>query len=233
MNELKLPQVYADPQFPILHVPRLLSKTGPNGEPQFEYLKQIDTERIADDSFTYIGGDVFENEKNTKLKLQLSMNELCTAEPWLTNVTTYSFQSTRAFNRQVKRTYSVPKPDDVPYWAFHKQTVKDALIKNGIDSNAVQSLVQNRQMSICHGIPTANTDPKHRLAHHSMRNAFSTVIRLYEDGVSVAALVIVSIGGFTKFWKIDSRCQSSAANAPAFKFTYKFFDDDDELIDEI
>ena len=219
MSELTRPEAKLDPEYPIIHLPRMKK----NGE--YEFLPQLDTARVTQSTFTTLLIDVFVNKgKNIKLKLRGSINEQKSPDMWLDNITTYALSGVKRFNHQCRRVYGT-NPNETPFYKYHHENVKTAIEEYSIDRS---KLTDDKCYRVCSGIPTMNTHKDNRLPKPSMRDAFLTVIFDFTTE-QPRGIVIASIGGFTKSWcEVMTAAGNEETNPPVLKIKDDFEDECDE-----
>ncbi|MGX1927169.1 hypothetical protein ACUALS_18710 [Vibrio sp. NH-7] len=180
------PEGIQDDQRPIEFVKYFNRKDG-----SFPYWERLDTSRVEQDSFTYISGALYKNRLNSKVKIQLTIDEDRKPMPQLDSITTYAQKETaKAFARQLKKVYKTGRRNDIPYYLWHRNKVESF-----IESNSGSFEVVSEQS----GIPTCSGNKGNPLHTQLMTNAFVTIVMLREKDTDICVLgCTVSIGRFSK-----------------------------------
>ena len=209
------PQSMYDDKQPIEFAPFFNMRSG-----EFDYWKRLDTSRVEQDSFTFISGAVYVKERNTKLKLKLSIDVSMKPMPELGNITTYAVNNkTKAFGRQLKNVYGTGRRADIPYYCWHQNKVKEFLEKN-----------QGYELEVQTGIPVSSGNKGNPLTAEMMKDAF---VSLVENNGEVAACII-SIGRFSKAYLFDNFDHARVKNSKVKKdYPLKVFHDErDDLYED-
>ncbi len=186
MTTLTKPEAHIDSQRPIEFVPFFNPKKG-----VFQYWERLDVSRVKYDTFTYLSGAVYKGKRNTKLKLQLSVDIDSKPMPHIGNITTYAVNDkTRAFGRQLRIVYGTGRRSDIAYYGWHQNKVNETLELIGVNEEVVE--VQT-------SIPVASGNKGNPLTSELMRDAMVSLV-IHND-IEVAC--IVSIGQFTKAYAFE------------------------------
>ncbi|WP_422463919.1 hypothetical protein [Endozoicomonas sp. ALB115] len=122
MDMIKPNEIHND-EFPVKQVP-FMNKKG-----EWEYWRQLDTERVDEDTFSYMFGQLFENEGKAhlaKVKIDISMEDNCAIQKEYGSITTYaSKERTRALRRQLKRIYKTGERSKIPQYNQHMMNVNE------------------------------------------------------------------------------------------------------------
>ncbi|WP_318433392.1 hypothetical protein [Photobacterium leiognathi] len=214
MTTLTKPEVHFDEQRPIEFVPFFNPKKG-----DYQYWERLDVSRVKFDTFTYLSGAVYERQRNTKLKLQLSID--AKPMPHIGNITTYAVNDkTRAFSRQLRLVYGTGRRADIPYYCWHKNNV----------SKTLSDIGDSGQVEVQTGIPVCSGNSGNPLTTELMKDTMISLLKL--GGKPIAC--VVSVGQFSKsyaFHPADMSKVSKKLQSGKDYPTMLFHDHRDDLFD--
>ncbi|HDY7732572.1 TPA: hypothetical protein RQK28_000687 [Vibrio vulnificus] len=184
MTIVTKPESHYDSQRPIEFVPYFNTKSG-----SYSYWERLDVTRVQYDTFTYVSGAVYDGKRNTKLKLQLSVDIDAKPMPHIGNITTYAVNDkSRAFSRQLRIVYGTGRKERVAYYRHHHSEVLAI----------IDAMGGNEAVEVQTGIPVCSSNLKNPLTSELMRDAMVSLLR--HEGNLIG--YIVSIGNFTKSYHL-------------------------------